>query len=66
MLLLRVRGCYIVLTKMKAMSLCLLAFQRDVASAIFLEYLKEDKLFLSHLRIRNIPSDVCYDDTKHY
>ena len=43
-------------------SLPLLAFQRDVASAIFLKYSKEGKLSSSHLGIRNI----CYDDTKHY
>ena len=44
----------------------LLAFQRDVASVIFLKYSKEGKLSSSHLGIRNIPSDICYDDTKHY
>ena len=43
----------------------LLAFRRDIVTAIFLEYSKDSKLSSSHLGIRNIPSDV-YDDTKHY
>ena len=37
-------------------SLLPLAFLRDVVNAIILET----------VGIRNIPSDVCYDDTKHY
>ena len=41
-----------------------LAFRRDVINAIFLEYSKEVKLSPSHIRIQNIPSDVCYDDAK--
>ena len=41
------------------------AFQRHVVNAIFLKYSKEGRLSSSHLGIRNIPSDVCYDDTKH-
>ena len=40
----------------------LLAFRRDVVSAIFLKYSKKDRLSLSHVGIRNIPSHVCYDD----
>ena len=44
----------------------LLAFQRHVVNVIFLKYSKEGRLYSSHLRIRNIPLDVCYDDTKHY
>ena len=44
----------------------LLAFRRDVVNVIFLEYSKEDKLSTSRIEIRNIPSDVCYDNTKHY
>ena len=47
-------------------SLPLLDFRRDIVSAIFLEYSKKGRLSSSHVGIRNIPSDVCYDDTKHY
>ena len=50
---------------MKKESLPLLAFRREVVNAIYVEYTKEDKLSWSHIGIRNIPSDVCYDDTKH-
>ena len=42
-----------------------LAFRRHVVNVIFLKYSKEGRLSSSHLGI-NIPSDVCYDDTKHY
>ena len=44
----------------------LLAFRRDVVNALILEYSKEGKLSPSHLGIGNIPSDVCYDNTRHY
>ena len=44
----------------------LLAFRRDVANAFFFKYSKEGRLSSSHVGIRNIPSDVCYDDTKPY
>ena len=47
-------------------SLPLLAFRRYVVKLIFLKYSKKGKLSSSRLEIRNIPSDVCYDDTKHY
>ena len=47
-------------------SLPLLAFQRHVVNAAFLKYSKEDRLSSIHVGIRNIPSDVCYDDAKHY
>ena len=47
-------------------SLLFLAFRRDVVNVIFLKYSKEDRLSSGHVGIRNIPSDVCYDDTKHY
>ena len=47
-------------------SLPLLAFRRLVVNVIFLKYSKEGRLSSSHLGIRNIPSDVCYDGTKHY
>ena len=43
-----------------------LAFRRDVVNAIFLKYSKEGRFSLTHVGIRNISSDVCYDDTKHY
>ena len=42
----------------------LLAFRRDAVNVIFLEYSKEGKLSPSHIGIRNIPSEVCYDDAK--
>ena len=45
-------------------SLPLLAFQGDVINAISLEYSKKGKLSPSHLEIWNIPSDVCYDNTR--
>ena len=44
----------------------LLAFRRDVVNAKFLKYSKESKLSSSHVGIQNIPSHVCYNDTKHY
>ena len=47
-------------------SLPLLAFRRRAVNAIFLKTSKEGKLSWSHLGIPDIPSDVCYDDTKHY
>ena len=47
-------------------SLPLLAFRRYVVNVIFLKYSKEGRLSSSHLGIRNMPSDVCCDDTKHY
>ena len=47
-------------------SLPLLAFRRRAVNAIFLKTSKEGKLSWSHLGIQDIPSDVCYDDTKHY
>ena len=43
-------------------SLPLQAFRRDAV----LEYLNEGRLSTSYVGIRNIPSDTCYDDTKHY
>ena len=50
--LFRVRGYCIVFTKIKAMSLCLSNFLKTSS--------------LKHLGIRNILSDVYYDDKKHY
>ena len=52
----RMRGCCIVLRY----------FRRDVVDKIFLKYPKEDRSSSSHAGIRNIPADVCYDDTKPY
>ena len=46
-------------------SLPLLAFLRHFVNVIFLKHSKEGRLSSRHLGIRNIPSDVCYDDTKH-
>ena len=46
-------------------SLPFLFFQRHIVNAIFLKYSKEGRLSSSHVGIRNIPSDVCYDVTKH-
>ena len=44
----------------------LLAFQINVVNAIFLKYSKEGRPFSSHVGIRNVSSDVCFGDTKHY
>ena len=46
-------------------SLSILAFRRDAVNAIF-EYSNEGGLSSTHVGIQNIPSDVCYDGTKHY
>ena len=43
----------------------LLSFWRDLVNAIFLKHSKEDRLSSSHVGIRNIPSDVCYNNTKY-
>ena len=47
-------------------SLSFLDFWRHIVNAIFLKSWKEGRLSSSHLRIRNILSDVCYEVTKHY
>ena len=47
-------------------SLPLLVFRRHIVDAFFLKYSKESILSLSHVGIRSIPSEICYDDTKHY
>ena len=47
-------------------SLPFLVFSRHIVNAVFLKYSKEGRLSSSHVGIRNIPSDVCYDVTKHY
>ena len=47
-------------------SLSLLAFRSDVVNAIFLKYSKEGRSSPRHVGIRNVPSNVRYDDTKHY
>ena len=46
-------------------SLLLLSFRRHVVNTICLTYSKERRISFSHVGIRNIPSAVCYDDTKH-
>ena len=47
-------------------SLPLPVFQRDVFNEVFLKYSKEVRPSSSHVGIKNVKSDVCYDDTKHY
>ena len=47
-------------------SLPLVAFWRDNVNLVFLKYSKEGRSSPSHVRIRSVPSNVCYDDTKHY
>ena len=46
-------------------SLSLLPFRRHVVNINCLKYSKEGRLSSSHLRIRNVLSDVCYDSRKH-
>ena len=43
----------------------LLSFWRDVVDAIFMKHSKEGRLSSSHVGVRNIPSVVCYNNTKH-
>ena len=67
MLFFRVHGYCIILIKDEGDEpLPLQAFQRHVVCVIFLKYSKESRLSSGHVGIRNIPSDVCYDDAKHY
>ena len=47
-------------------SLPLLAFLRDAVNAIFPKYSKEGRLSSRQVEIRNILSNVCYNDTKYY
>ena len=47
-------------------SLPLLVFRRHSVNAVFLKYSKKGRLSSSHVGIRNIPSNVCNDDTKLY
>ena len=47
-------------------SLPFLVFRKYNVNAIFLKYSKTGRLSSSHVRIQNIPSDTCYDDTKYY
>ena len=46
-------------------SLPLLTFRRQIVNVIFLKYSKEGRLSSSHLGIRNIQSNICYNDKKH-
>ena len=46
-------------------SLPFLVFWRHIVNAIFLKYSKEGRLSPSHVGIRNIVSDACYDVTKN-
>ena len=59
MLFFKMREFCIILTKMKAMSLCLSYF------AIFLKYSKESRSSSSYVGIQNVPSDICYE-VAHY
>ena len=43
-------------------TLPLLDFRRYVVNTFFLKYSNKDSLSSSHVRIRNVPLDVCYDD----
>ena len=43
----------------------LLSFWRDVVNAIFLKQSKQGRLSSSHVGVWNIPSDVCYNNTKY-
>ena len=47
-------------------SLSFLVFRGHTVNATFLKYSKEGILSSSHVGIRNIPSNICYDDTKLY
>ena len=47
-------------------SLPFLVFRKHNVNEIFLKYSKTGRLSSSHVRIQNIPSDTCYDDTKYY
>ena len=53
MLFFRVQGYCIILTKMKATSLCLFQFFEDIVNTIFLKYSQEGRLSLSHVGIQN-------------
>ena len=46
-------------------SLPFLIFGRHIADAIFCKYSRDGRLSSSHVGIRNIQSDICYDDKKH-
>ena len=66
-MLLRVRGVLYHINKDKGdESLPLLAFPRHDVNVTFPKCSKKSRLSSSHLGIRNIPSDVCHDGTKHY
>ena len=57
---------YPILSYLKMKSLPLLAFRRHAINVISLKYSKEDRLCSSHVGIRIIPSDVCYDNDLHF
>ena len=60
-----VRGYCIVLTKIKAMSLSSSGFSKRFCLFDFSVIFKGRQLSPNHnIGIRNIPSDVCYDDKK--
>ena len=47
-------------------SVVLVAFRRHVANAFFLKHSEEDRLSSNHVESGNMPSDIWYDDTRHY
>ena len=47
-------------------SLLFLVFRGHIVNATFLKYSKKGRWSSSHVGVWNIPSDTCYDDTKHY
>ena len=57
---------FIVLTKIKAMSLCLFWFFEEMLSMQFSWKERKGKLSPRHIGIRYISSDVCYDNAKHF
>ena len=47
------------------MSVCLSYLFEEMLAMLFLKHLKEGRLSSNHVGVRNIPSDVCYNNTKH-
>ena len=43
-----------------------LVFGRHIVNAVFQKYSKGGRLSSNHGGVRNNPSDICYDDKKHY
>ena len=67
MLFFRVCGYCIVLTKMKVMSLSVSSgFPKRCCQCNSFKTFKGRQIILEPCRNLKFPSDVCYDDTKHY